>query len=201
MEERKGSNTYPLTSAQKLHYYSMKYCPKKQVLNIGTSLTIQVELQWDVLKDCIREAIQRCEALRVQFGEDKDGNVYQYVIEEEIPKNPGEIVYDTSRYLVTVTVSETIEGEQKIPETHKRLIKVAVYTQNSFLVIRIENYCESPVAFSSGLPVTTKADSQMHGYGVKSIQRAVEKYHGHLSLEQSDTWFTITALIPLPEQA
>ncbi len=83
MKERKGSNTYPLTSAQKLHYYSMKYCPKKQVLNIGTSLTIQVELQWDVLKECIREAIQRCEALRVQFGEDKDGNVYQYVIEEQ----------------------------------------------------------------------------------------------------------------------
>lgn len=98
-------------------------------------------------------------------------------------------------------IDNAIECEQKIPETHKRLIKVAVYTQNSFLVIRIENYCESPVAFSSGLPVTTKADSQMHGYGVKSIQRAVEKYHGHLSLEQSDTWFTITALIPLPEQA
>ena len=50
MTERKESNNYPLTSAQKLHYYSMKYCPKKQVLNIGTSLTIQVELEWDVLK-------------------------------------------------------------------------------------------------------------------------------------------------------
>ena len=83
MTERKESNNYPLTSAQKLHYYSMKYCPKKQVLNIGTSLTIQVELQWDVLKDCIREAIQRCEAMRVQFGEDENGNVYQYVIEEQ----------------------------------------------------------------------------------------------------------------------
>lgn len=83
MEEKKGMNTYPLTSAQKLHYYSMMYCPKKQVLNIGTSLTIQVELQWDVLRDCIREAIQRCEAMRVQFGEDAKGNVYQYVIEEQ----------------------------------------------------------------------------------------------------------------------
>ena len=84
MEERKENKVYPLTSAQKLHYYSMKYCPKKQVLNIGTSLTIQVELQWDVLKECIREAIQRCEAMRVQFGEDKDGNVYQYVLEEQV---------------------------------------------------------------------------------------------------------------------
>ncbi len=82
MKTRKGNKVYPLTSAQKLHYYSMKYCPKKQVLNIGTSLTIQVELEWDTLKQCINEAIMRCEALRVQFAEDKEGNVYQYVIKE-----------------------------------------------------------------------------------------------------------------------
>ena len=45
--------------------------------------------------------------------------------------------------------------------------------------------------------MTTKADNQMHGYGVKSIKRAVEKYGGHLSLEQEHNWFRITALIPL----
>ncbi|MBO5209705.1 MAG: peptide synthetase [Lachnospiraceae bacterium] len=82
MKTRKGNKVYPLTSAQKLHYYSMKYCPKKQVLNIGSGLTIQVELNWDLLKQCIQEAIMRCEAMRVQFAEDKDGNVYQYVVKE-----------------------------------------------------------------------------------------------------------------------
>jgi hypothetical protein len=61
----------------------MKYCPKKQVLNIGSGLTIQVELEWETLKDCIKEAVMRCEALRVQFAEDKDGNVYQYVAKDQ----------------------------------------------------------------------------------------------------------------------
>ena len=82
MKTRKGKKVYPLTSAQKLHYYSMKYCPKKQVLNIGSGLTIQVDLERDLLEQCIKEAIQRCEAMRVQFAEDKDGNVYQYVTDE-----------------------------------------------------------------------------------------------------------------------
>ena len=82
MKTRNGKKVYPLTSAQKLHYYSMKYCPKKQVLNIGSGLTIQVELQRDLLEQCIKEAVSRCEALRVQFAEDKDGNVYQYVTDE-----------------------------------------------------------------------------------------------------------------------
>ena len=54
MKTRKGYKVYPLTSAQKLHFYCLKYCPKKQVLNIGSSLTIQVDLDWDVLKSCIQ---------------------------------------------------------------------------------------------------------------------------------------------------
>lgn len=32
---------YPLTTAQKMHFFTLKYCPKKQVLNIGTGLTIE----------------------------------------------------------------------------------------------------------------------------------------------------------------
>lgn len=73
---------YPLTSAQKLHYYSMMYCPKKQVLNIGSGLTIQVELERDLLEKCIKEAVMRCEALRVQFAEDKKGNAVQYIVDD-----------------------------------------------------------------------------------------------------------------------
>ncbi|MDD6050556.1 MAG: ATP-binding protein [Clostridiales bacterium] len=95
-------------------------------------------------------------------------------------------------------IDNAIECEQKNGDPETRLIKVNVYTQNRFLLIRVENYCEEPVNFDSGLPVTTKTDSQMHGYGVKSMKRAIEKYGGHLNLEQEDTWFRITALIPLP---
>lgn len=83
MKTRKGNKVYPLTSAQKLHYYCMKYCPKKQVLNIGSSLTIQVDLDWELLKKCIKNAVARCESMRIRFAEDKEGNVYQYVVKEE----------------------------------------------------------------------------------------------------------------------
>lgn len=83
MKTRKGNKVYPLTAAQKLHYYAMKYCPKKQVLNIGSSLTIEVELNFDVLRECIKKAIARCESMRLRFAQDKEGNVYQYVVKED----------------------------------------------------------------------------------------------------------------------
>ena len=44
MRKRKGYPVYPLTVAQKFHTYYQNFCPKKEVLNIGTSLTIGAEL-------------------------------------------------------------------------------------------------------------------------------------------------------------
>ena len=57
MKTRRGCKVYPLTEAQKLHFYCLKYCPKKQVLNIGSSLTIEIDLDWEVLRESIKEAI------------------------------------------------------------------------------------------------------------------------------------------------
>ena len=74
---------YPLTAAQKLHFYTLKYCPKKQVLNIGNSLTIKEDISFDILKESIYEAYSRCEAMRLRFVTDLDGNVMQYVADKE----------------------------------------------------------------------------------------------------------------------
>ena len=79
---RKGYKVYPLTVAQKFHFYYMDFCPKKEVLNIGTSLTIGVELDMEVLKQSIIEASERCECLRIRFFKDKDGTWYQYLTDE-----------------------------------------------------------------------------------------------------------------------
>ena len=83
MKTRKGYKVYPLTAAQKFHFYYLNFCPKKQVLNIGTSLTIEVELDWEVLRQAIYKAYERCEAMRLRFAEDKEGNWYQYIVEKE----------------------------------------------------------------------------------------------------------------------
>lgn len=84
MKTRKGYKTYPLTVAQKFHFYYMDYCPKKEVVNIGTSLTIEYELDVDVLRQSIYKAYERCEAMRLRFGYDKkEKQWYQYVVEKE----------------------------------------------------------------------------------------------------------------------
>lgn len=83
MRKRKGYPVYPLTAAQKFHLFYMNFCPKKEVLNIGTSLTIESEIDWEELKQSIYKAYERCESMRLRFAQDKEGNWYQYVVDKE----------------------------------------------------------------------------------------------------------------------
>lgn len=83
MKVRKGYPVYPLTNAQKFHLFYQSFCPKKEVVNIGTSLTIGMELDLDVLKESIYKAYDRCESMRLRFAKDKEGNWYQYVVDKE----------------------------------------------------------------------------------------------------------------------
>lgn len=83
MRKHKGYPVYPLTVAQKFHLFYLPYCPSAAVMNIGTRLTIQSEIDWDLLKQSIYQAYDRCEGMRVRFAKDKDGTYYQYVVDKE----------------------------------------------------------------------------------------------------------------------
>lgn len=88
MRKRKGYTVYPLTAAQKFHFFYLDACPNKAVVNIGTSLTIEAELDFTILRESILKAYERSEAMRLQFAKDKEGVWYQYVtddVRQEIP--------------------------------------------------------------------------------------------------------------------
>lgn len=78
---------YPLCAAQKLHNYTIMYCPA-QVLCIGTGLYVQQDVDFSVLKKAIYRAYEMFETMRLRFVRDEDGTVYQYITpfeEREIP--------------------------------------------------------------------------------------------------------------------
>lgn len=70
---------YPLAAAQRMHFYTIKFAPP-QVVNIGAGLYIKNEVDFDILKSCIKEAIKRMDSMRLRFIRDEDGTAYQYVV-------------------------------------------------------------------------------------------------------------------------
>lgn len=101
------------------------------------------------------------------------------------------------RTLFGNALDNAIECELSIPDKEKRLIYLEVYAKKDFLVIRCENYCPAPPVFQDGLPMTTKADREYHGYGLKSMRYTAQKYGGTMTVQAKDEWFQLTLLFPL----
>lgn len=97
-------------------------------------------------------------------------------------------------------LDNAIECVSAFSDPEQRLIILNMHQQNRLLMIQCENYTESSMKLRADqLPRTTKQDTGCHGYGLKSIRHAVQKYGGTMTLQAQDNWFTLQILIPLPQ--
>ncbi|MCD8367562.1 MAG: ATP-binding protein [Clostridiales bacterium] len=98
-------------------------------------------------------------------------------------------------------LDNAIQYEQTLPDLERRSIRLSVSQQKQFVLIHIANFFEGTLDFEDGIPQTTKGDRAFHGYGVKSIRAAAEKYRGSCSVEVEQSSFCLKLLIPLPQGA
>lgn len=97
-------------------------------------------------------------------------------------------------------LDNAIECEEQIKDESKRLIHLSVASQKGFILIRVENYFEGELSFHDGLPLTRKIDKSMHGFGMKSMRLAAQKYNGTLTADVTNNWFELKILIPVPKE-
>ena len=90
-----------------------------------------------------------------------------------------------------------IESVTKEPDKEKRIISTNISKKNQGYHIHMENYCANEVRFEDGLPVTTKADKNYHGFGVRSIKYIVEKYNGEMLMRYENHKFQVDILFPV----
>lgn len=98
-------------------------------------------------------------------------------------------------------LDNAIECAEKLDDPEKRIISMAVMAQNEFVILRFENYYDPlGLIMDTDMPVTTKKDAGYHGYGLKSIRSAIEKYDGYLTIHAQNNWFCLNILIPLTKK-
>lgn len=81
----------------------------------------------------------------------------------------------------------------------KRVISISVSSRGALLSIRVENYCSRPPRFLNGRPVTTKADTNNHGFGTQSIQYIAAKYNGNAVFHMDGDFFVLDIMLPIAE--
>lgn len=94
-------------------------------------------------------------------------------------------------------MDNAIEAVEKIKEKEKRQIDVLIYRQHNFLVMNIINPMEEQLYYEDGLPVTTKRDKNIHGFGLQSVRQILKKYDGFLNVSEEDGCFSLKMLIPI----
>ena len=95
--------------------------------------------------------------------------------------------------IVGTALDNATESVCAEPDAEKRLIRVAIYVQNGFVMLRFENYCAQPVELGAdGLPL----HNAHGGYDLKSVRAAAEARGGTLTLHWENEWFTLRVLLP-----
>lgn len=94
-------------------------------------------------------------------------------------------------------LDNAIEAVRALPDADMRVIRLKLAAQGGMLCVHQQNYTPRPLSLVGGLPQTTKPDKDLHGYGVKSIDRIVKKYGGVMTLGADAEIFTLNILLPL----
>ena len=71
----------------------------------------------------------------------------------------------------------------------KRELKIAMTYRKGMLFIAVKNTYPGKVHYENGEIVTTKEDTESHGYGLKNVESAAEKYDGICQLHHNDVYF------------
>ena len=95
--------------------------------------------------------------------------------------------------IVGVALDNAIAAVRAEPDPEKRLIKVAVYSQGGFAMLRFEHYTEAaPALDADGLP--------QQGSDLKSVRTTVGQHGGSMTLHWENNWCTLRILFPLPQK-
>ncbi len=163
-------------------------------------------LDKDVLRDIAREV--RVYDTRVKTGNDaldtiltekallgeREGITMSCIVDGKVL----DFMAPTDLYaLFGNAIENSFEAVRQVDDPEKRNISVLVKRVANMVSIHVENYYSGSVLFDGELPVSSKADAENHGYGMRSMKMICERYGGALAASVEGQVFSLDALIPI----
>lgn len=124
-----------------------------------------------------------CTSGKIRFSYMVDGTLFSFLTDREIYSLFGN------------ALDNALEAASKVPEEEERSITLKTNTRGPLVVLQVENTCIGTVDLTGGLPRSTKANSNLHGFGLRSIQRLAEKHGGSMSVRQENGVFKLSVFM------
>ncbi len=92
-------------------------------------------------------------------------------------------------------LDNAIEATEKVLTQKK--VELLIKKINNFLLIKISNTYDMKVKLNSRnqLPMTTKCDKNLHGFGLRNVETTVKKYNGSMSFSPNTSGYFIVKII------
>ncbi len=94
-------------------------------------------------------------------------------------------------------LDNAIRAVKDAKDDTKKVINLTVFAREKLLYIHEENYTEEVPSFKDGMPVTTQADTDKHGFGMMSMKRIAETYGGVMVTFCKGNIFNLQLTIPI----
>lgn len=91
-------------------------------------------------------------------------------------------------------LDNALEASLKLPK-EQRLVTVKAERVRDMLSVVVENNC---LPGEAGCEKTSKEDKFLHGFGIRNIRQAVDKYEGQCLIRRGKDCFQLKILLPLP---
>lgn len=86
-------------------------------------------------------------------------------------------------------IDNAIEASKKL-KTEEKKIYITIEKKKQMIYIEVKNSIKEEPIKRNNKFITSKEDKNLHGYGLKSVQRIVEKYDGIIKYETENKIFT-----------
>ena len=96
-------------------------------------------------------------------------------------------------------IDNAIECVQQFADDDKKTISLTIREKGQMLLICMENYYEKEIQMLGDYPLTSKADAQNHGIGIKSIAMIAKRYGGSTQVSTEGQIFRLQILLPIPK--
>ncbi|MCM1166502.1 MAG: GHKL domain-containing protein [Lachnospiraceae bacterium] len=107
--------------------------------------------------------------------------------------------FNFSTFDLTVILGNLVDNAlQAVSHVEQeKFIDLRMKCSKGMLIIKIANPYKNPIKREAGKIVTTKADKENHGFGLRNVNEVLERYNGTSSIDEGSDIFTVTVALYL----
>lgn len=130
---------------------------------------------------------------------EKKREAQQYGLEFKLTMEPDFRMDQVEKADVIIMISNLFENAiEAASKCESGYVKSFFFCQNDghFLIIKIVNNYNGEIFVQDELPVSSKEDKALHGYGIANVMETAKKYGGNFQYSYADGIFTAVVVLP-----